>query len=267
MGHVEGEPYAEFVCVIDEHFLRVVEGQGFDVFSLKRGEREDDFLRLRSVGADDPECVFEVRVDIKIDRLGEFDFRDVEVRQTVEGKAFDLEVFHVAGDDVPTVPVFFQGVGLDGALRGAVFPKLVVPEGDLEPVFDGMEQAVQVFGALGSALFEVDMLRKPIADVEGVEGVKGLENSLVHFGVIAEIDVIHFSRLVISDVHVVYPADVLQVAVEGALGYVEIIALYFRLQGQIVGNFCKRTRLLSELIDDQVVPRNAFSLRHGFTLL
>lgn len=57
MGDAELETDPQFLLIVGENFLGLMQGQGFDVFSLKGIKGQNNLLRILAIGTDDAKAV------------------------------------------------------------------------------------------------------------------------------------------------------------------------------------------------------------------
>jgi len=90
----------------------------------------------------------------------------------------------------------------DFVLRGTPGLPPACP-GYLHLVFYGMKQTVQVPCSLRPAFFKVNVIGEPVADIQGVEGVKSLLNPFVGLGLVIVKDRIRFKGWFILNFNIV----------------------------------------------------------------
>src|SRR5690606_15151318 len=126
-----------------------------------------------------------------------------QFRQAIKPKTFYLSVFDIFAEQIPSILKLLQGIRLDMAVCRFILPILLVCKSDLEAVLYRMQQAVKVFRSLWFSLFEMDVVGKPIGQVQYIEGIKGLQYPFVHIRLFIKIYVVDFFAKIVLDIDVV----------------------------------------------------------------
>lgn len=182
--HAETEHHAPTVGGVGNGLLGGVDGEAFDVFSLRFLEGNENFFRRQFVDGDDAE-----KVPVVLFEVGDF-FPPVffgqfpQQREAVETEGFQLLFALLDAQKVPAPVALLEGIGGDDAVGVAGFLELTVAEGDEAGFPDGTEEGIEMFRAAVVLAFGEDDVVHAGVGIQDVEDVERFEEGFeIFFGI------------------------------------------------------------------------------------